>query len=68
MCTSRTSRGRRDLPLSWSDVPGMCDGCVVDVVGAVAGTGADAWDVAPVAEVGATPFVADDVSAGGVRG
>lgn len=68
MWTRRTSRGRRDLPLSCSDVPGMWGGCVVDVVGAVAGTAADAWDVGAVAEGAATPLVAPDVSAGGVRG
>lgn len=60
---SRTSRGRRDLPLSSLEVPGMCGGRVVDVVGAVAG----AWDVGAGAE-GATPFVVLDGSAGGVRG
>lgn len=65
---SRTSRGRRDLPLSWIEVPGMCGGRVVDVVGAVAGAGAGAWDVGAGAEGAATPFVVVDGSAGGVRG
>lgn len=63
---SRTSRGRRDLPLSWMEVPGMCGGRVVDVVGAVA-AGAGAWDVGPGAEWDVTPFVVV-ASAGGVRG
>lgn len=63
---SRTSRGRRDLPLSWMEVPGVCGGRVVDVVGAVA-AGAGTCDVGPGAEWDVTPFVVD-ASAGGVRG
>lgn len=56
------------MPLSWIEVPGMCGGRVVDVVGAVAGAGAGAWDVGAGAEGAATPFVVVDGSAGGVRG
>lgn len=41
----------------------MCGGCVVDVVGAVAGPGAGV--VAAGAE---TPLAAEEDSAGGVRG
>jgi hypothetical protein len=65
MCTRRTSRGRRDLPLSWRDVPGTCEGCAVDVVGAVAG--ATACEVVVAAAGAETPLAAED-SAGGVRG
>jgi hypothetical protein len=67
MCTRRTSRGRRDLPLSWRDVPGTCEGCVVDVVGAFAVVGATACEVAVAAAGAETPLAVED-SAGGVRG
>jgi predicted membrane-bound dolichyl-phosphate-mannose-protein mannosyltransferase len=67
MCTRRTSRGRRDLPLSWRDVPGTCEGGLVDVVGAVAGAGATTCEVVGAVAGAETPL-AVALSAGGVRG
>ena len=68
MCTRRTSRGRRDRPLSWRDVPWICGGCAVDVLGAVAGTAAGAWEVVGGAAAAEAPLAAEEDSAGGVRG
>lgn len=72
MWIRRTSRGRRDFPLSFSEVEGICAGCwgtgvaaaFAGVVVCVAVAGAGACDEEAFALAG----LLEDGSVGGVRG
>ena len=72
MWIRRTSRGRRDFPLSLSEVEGICAGWCAGVVAAFAGVaaGADAgWGAGACDEEAfALAGLLEDGSVGGVRG
>lgn len=71
MWIRRTSRGRRDFPLSFSEVEGICAGWGVGVPAAFAGVvvGADAgWGAGACDEAFALAGLLEDGSVGGVRG
>lgn len=72
MWIRRTSRGRRDFPLSFSEVEGICAGWGAGVAAAFAGVaaGADAgWGAGACDEEAfALAGLLEDGSVGGVRG